>query len=366
MMLDTQTIKQQTDLFALVSPDTRLGKVGASEYAGPCPRCGGTDRFHVNTVKGWFCRTCTGEPDGTTGHWHDAIDYIMWRDGIDFIQAYKRLGGDTTISEADRERLKAERARAEAERKAHEQNQQQEKRVELDASQVWLDYYANLDKYDKRPLWHKRGLSDLWIDYFQVGYSPSRTFGAGDKTVTSPSLTIPTIRPTLTETGAFQGRDITWHCVGLVHRLLADETPGGKYRPHTSGLGKSLFNCDIYSEKILGPVLLVEGEIKAMVTWATMQDYVKDHKTILGGYTVVGVAGKSIKSDWLDELSHASQVVVCLDPDARREAESAARTIGTDRARILDLPGKIDDMILEGSLKPKALESLIRGSRRVM
>lgn len=364
-MIDTTTIKQQTDLLDLINTNTSLQKIGSIEYAGPCPKCGGNDRFHVNVDKGWFCRVCTGSPDGSSGHWHDAIDYLMWRDGIDFISAYKRLGGDTTISDTDRERLKVERKRIEQERKEAEEAERQTKRAELHASQVWKEYYANLDSLNKRELWHKRGLSDLWIDYFQVGYCPSKIFGFAEKAIDSPSITIPTFRTKLIETNDQNGRQLEWHCIGLVHRLLLDNTPGGKYRPHTSGLGKGLFICDLYGQNIIGPVLLVEGEIKAMVAWAMIQDSVYKKSSVLGRFTVVGVSGKSIKPEWLDELSGASEVYICLDPDARKEAEQTAHTIGPERARLLDLPGKIDDMINEGSIDARSFEGLIKGARRV-
>ena len=37
----------------------RLKRVGALEYQGPCPACGGRDRFSINTAKGVFnCRNC--------------------------------------------------------------------------------------------------------------------------------------------------------------------------------------------------------------------------------------------------------------------------------------------------------------------
>ena len=60
-------------LLRLVEPDTTLVRIASTrggEYAGPCPFCGGTDRFHVQPVTGkWFCRTCT--PRGG-----DTIDYV--------------------------------------------------------------------------------------------------------------------------------------------------------------------------------------------------------------------------------------------------------------------------------------------------
>ena len=43
----------------------KLRKVTVCEWAGPCPRCGGTDRFAVNTARGlWNCRTCHVGGDG--------------------------------------------------------------------------------------------------------------------------------------------------------------------------------------------------------------------------------------------------------------------------------------------------------------
>ena len=38
---------------------TRLKRVSTTEYCGPCPKCGGRDRFSVNAKRGVFnCRGC--------------------------------------------------------------------------------------------------------------------------------------------------------------------------------------------------------------------------------------------------------------------------------------------------------------------
>ncbi len=60
---------------------------------GPCPFCGGTDRFTLKrTADGWrwLCRHCTD------GRYLDAIDYIQRRENIDFKQAVRRLGGEVS------------------------------------------------------------------------------------------------------------------------------------------------------------------------------------------------------------------------------------------------------------------------------
>src|SRR2546430_13712324 len=89
--IDTWAIKQRTGLLGLIGADTRLKKVastGGGEYAGPCPFCGGRDRFRVQPEKGrWWCRGCSGGP-----RWQDAIGYVRRREGLGFAEACERLG----------------------------------------------------------------------------------------------------------------------------------------------------------------------------------------------------------------------------------------------------------------------------------
>jgi hypothetical protein len=63
----------------------RLRKAG-SEMVGPCPVCGGSDRFGLNTRKNlWNCRHC-----GVGG---DVIGLVMHLDGADFLAACETLTG---------------------------------------------------------------------------------------------------------------------------------------------------------------------------------------------------------------------------------------------------------------------------------
>lgn len=99
-MFDVQAIKERNNLLNVIGADTTLKKVAGTnggEYAGPCPFCGGTDRFRVQPERGrWFCRQCTGSPE--MSGWHDVIDYIQRRDNLSFTEACKRLGGDGSYS----------------------------------------------------------------------------------------------------------------------------------------------------------------------------------------------------------------------------------------------------------------------------
>ncbi len=350
-MLDIIAVKEAVSIFDLIEPDTQLHG-GPVEYSGACPRCGGTDRFHVNREKGWFCRQCAGD------HWHDALDYIMWRDRVDFIEAYKRLGGTNQMSQAERDTLRAERERREAEQQAARAAKQAERLAQLQDDNPHMKYWQDMDETG-RERWYKRGLSDLWIDYFKVGYSPARVFTHDDQQFTSPSLTIPSYRAKEPQAEP--------DCVYLVHRLLLDNPPGGKYRPHMSGLSRPLFRCDIFAPEITGEVLLIEGEIKAMVTWAQLQDHVdQTHpRGVMGRLSVIGSTTKNLNPAQMGELAGASMIWICLDPDARQEADKLARNLGTERCRIIDLPGKIDDMLNAGIFEIGTLGALLRGARRV-
>jgi hypothetical protein len=66
---------------------TLTGKNGKLE--GPCPKCGGTDRFGVNCSKPAFlCRHCFPKDGG------DAISLVMWLDGCEFLSAVEALTGE--------------------------------------------------------------------------------------------------------------------------------------------------------------------------------------------------------------------------------------------------------------------------------
>jgi phage/plasmid primase-like uncharacterized protein len=91
--VDVVALKQRVDLLAVVARDTRLRKVagtGRGEWAGPCPFCGGRDRFRVQPVLGsWWCRQCGGE------RWQDVVDYVVRRDGVSFVEACRLLGASS-------------------------------------------------------------------------------------------------------------------------------------------------------------------------------------------------------------------------------------------------------------------------------
>ena len=83
---------READILALAERlGSKLKRAGASEYVGPCPVCGGKDRFGVNIKKQlWNCRGC--------GKGGDAIGLAQHAGGATFIEAVAALSGESRIS----------------------------------------------------------------------------------------------------------------------------------------------------------------------------------------------------------------------------------------------------------------------------
>jgi hypothetical protein len=100
--LSDSTIEQarHVSTLSLAERYSQLSKLSSREWAGPCPKCGGTDRFHVK--EDWFfCRQCN--PKGG-----DTIAFVRWlQPGLSFADAVAQLTGRTLPTAAQR---KLERA----------------------------------------------------------------------------------------------------------------------------------------------------------------------------------------------------------------------------------------------------------------
>jgi phage/plasmid primase-like uncharacterized protein len=89
-MIDTELVKGGVDLRILAARYTRLRRWANGELAGPCPRCGGKDRFHVR-ASWWKCYQC--HPARA-----DAIELVQWLGlASDFHSAVAFLEGSASL-----------------------------------------------------------------------------------------------------------------------------------------------------------------------------------------------------------------------------------------------------------------------------
>jgi len=297
---------------AVATIESRFGislkRVSGDEYAGPCPWCGGDNRFRVWQDKGnYYCRPGPGHC-GKQGF----IDQI---DGVK--------------PPTDQEVL--ERRVAELER---QQRELERRTTALEQMHRCTDHLAYHHFLEENPqymeYWLREGITTESIKRYRLGYCAScPTYRA------SPSYTIP-----------FVNRG---ELVNIRHRL-AFPNGTGKYRPHMAGLGNSLFNVDLL-DQASRQVIVCEGEKKSIV---------------LGQYDYhnVGICGKrAFKREWLAWFDHVQDIVVALDPDATESAYKLAAMFGK-RARVVAFPYKVDDMIVQGATRHD-IEAFVKWARPV-
>lgn len=306
-----------------------IQRISDNEFAGSCPYCSGNmhpngespDRFRMwiksratgNPI-GW-CRNCgrTWSPHG------EKLDPIQHQNWVKERQ------------EAEQERLRsAERALE-----------------NLRREQAWVRYHAQVGEV--RQMYHARGITDEWIDYWMLGYNPSKEVWDGESSYFTPTLTIPIFLPG-------QSEPIT-----IRNRLLLPKCENDKYRPEYGGLPTSLFYAD-RTAKPKDKVLLVEGEFKAASTYIVLDKSIP----------VVGTPGKTPSAELLkSQLSECDEIYILLDPDAfvsDRKGKSAIRRmvdIFGSKSRVIQVPRKIDDMLADGSMDKRGLQNLIRTARRI-
>lgn len=327
-MFNVDEILDKTDLRDLV--EKAGGHIDKGRCA--CPIHGGKDPsafaiYHKDGRELWQC--FSGECGGG-----DAISFVMvWR-GLDFKRACEFLGGDVQSDPVEMERLARERL-AKAEQELREkQNRYEAALRELQVAEKHLLYHQNMGAW-ARDMWIARGLDEGMQDFFTLGSCDDFTINEGYHT---PTLTIPIL-------------DEQRNLLNIQHRLINPPNPKDKYRPERTGLGSPPFLA-IPEMGFDGELILVmEGSVKAMVTWAGISGI--DVQTI-------GIAGRS-NFKKLSEPLAGKNVIVIPDPGAEKDAYDFAKII---QARYLPMPEKIDDYINITGCRGDALHSLFKQARR--
>lgn len=320
-----------TDLLDLVR---KAGGEPDNKGRCACPLHGGkdTNAFHVYTDDGKQKWKCFSNDCGQG----DALDFVrVWR-GWDFKQAFEFLGGDVQSDPVEMKRLADERhekARADLEDK---QRRMDAARKELQVAEKHLYYHKTMGGW-ARDMWNKRGLDEGMQDFFTLGACDDFIVGSDYHT---PTLTIPILG---------EQNEL----LNIKHRLVNPMKPKDKYRPETSGLGAFPPLLAIPPMGYDGGlIIVVEGEIKAMVTWAHLSEI---------DIQVIGAAGRSAFHS-LSEKLFKKNVIVIPDPQGEAEAFQLARDV---RGRVLELPGKIDDFLIATGLKGDKFYTLLRQARRL-
>jgi DNA primase len=317
-MINTDDIRRSVDLLSLVG--NRLKRVATThggEYAGPCPFCGGKDRFHVqpNAPGGgrWFCRTCTGEP-GEGGHWEDAIAFVMRRDNVGFRTACETLGADITKSDRKPKKVRSHQPAPAPDPGPPPREWQK------DAWEIVTQSKAVLWSKDgaKARAWlEQRGLQGETLSAYHIGYCP--------KDGTYHGLYVP------------RGIVIPWIVGDNIWKVQVRRPEGDpKYMAVKGSRNPSvLFGTELLS---LHPdCFVVEGEFDAMLLWQEIGG-VADVLTL-------GSASGNVADRWLRLLLSFKRFWVATDNDAagERAAEVWLKLTGERGCRIFP-PGDAKDV----------------------
>lgn len=350
----------------LGEPTSRSGQ----HWSWPCP-------FHVEESPGGFHVypnrfVCFSAKCGVQG---DLIDFYQASYETDFRTAVRELaevyfpglaGPQVAARKVDLAAAPAGPVptREQAESEARRLEQQLSATLdELRSARKWIEYHDNMGEIE-RDLWHARGIPGLFQDLWQLGFSPLHTIwrkvnGRYEQAWSGPTLTIPIWQPA---PGGGEGI-----VMNIKHRLLTPYA-GGKYHTEKRGVKPAAFFADTDTRS--GPILITEGEIKGMVAFVTLS----------GGDTfpqVAGLPGSRLPDDFWSAFDAYDPVTLNLDPDAW-ERQSPKVPSAFERAvtglrervpgraiKVLRLPKKLDDLILDARLDAAWLAAAMRSAQRV-
>ena len=309
MPVDTAALKQRIDLLALLGRDTRLRKVASTaggEWAGPCPFCGGRDRFRVQPFLGvWWCRQCGGQ------RWGDAIDYLIRRDGVSFVDACRQLGASE--SELDAGRPRAERAERVAKRlglqRANDVRLADDREVSSDwqaAASLFVEHaersLRSAEGDRARVYLRQRGLRDHTLRVWRLGfqpryglYAPVEDWGLDGQRVYLP-----------------RGIVLPWMVDGRVGHLQVRTSSHDPQQRYLSVRGGHpwLFGSDTLVPN--APAILLEGVLDTLLVWQEAGD--------LLGAASLGSCRKLPSPRALRVLERARPLFEAYDADVEGEA----------------------------------------------
>ncbi|WP_298827440.1 primase-helicase zinc-binding domain-containing protein [uncultured Piscinibacter sp.] len=346
--IDLDVLKQTAPLLEIVMRDTTLRRESASDggsWAGPCPFCGGTDRFTCRPQgrpseglpPGWMCRGC--RPKGGT-----VIDYLIARDGLTFREAVDTLARDHGFADLQPERIEAIRievtaaaAREHMRRETARESMAADWGARLPACRAAMDADEAL-----QARLAAEGVGWIARDYFDLGVVTYRGVRA---------LVIP-----WRGWQAGSDGDGDWRLDAVQLRALDGSFPGpdGRDRRYEfiHGSRPQLFN-DVALQPSMGRdyCIVVEGAKKAMSLFN------------VGEGMVVALASKSAwRPEWAQRFDHFRRVVVALDPDAYSEARAISTAIRG--GVVASLPLKVDDMLAATKGDYALVRSYLDAARR--
>ncbi|MEI7469774.1 MAG: toprim domain-containing protein [Chloroflexota bacterium] len=285
---DTHTLTSKIDLGQLANTTLRGNTQG--ERFGPCPKCGGTDRFHIKPFQGrdyFFCRKCHPQRG-------DAIEFMRWLHGLTFTQAVQTLGGDVAALKP-LAKPTPQPTRYDMPPATDWQNRMKRALAEC-VQYLWSDTpKASV----ARDYLRGRGLSDETIKAWGICYNHS------DRRAHDHWLYQGFTLPTIICGDLWQVRTRT--PPKLVGKPITGNTKGRVYDKYMGVIGNvvALMNADALKDA--HTAIICAGEFDAMLA--------QQHAPAGVACVTFGSESKSMSLRWLIALRNIKRVIVCYDND---------------------------------------------------
>jgi hypothetical protein len=323
--VDTDRLKSGVDLRDLAGRLTTLRRESARELSGPCPKCGGSDRFHVAEGMA-FCRQCW--PLDRTPPAHDAIGFVQWaglahdfRSAVEYLDAGAFPAPTTRPTPAAHEKAHAWRAAS----------WQAEARRDLAAAQARLHDPA-VGGPGRRYLLSRWILPATWAAW-GLGYGM-----AWDSKLRSerPAICIPWQRERIT---------------ALKWRFLEVPAEGLRYTSKAGG------ECIVFGLGLAGAhggtLWAVEGEINALSLWQALRSVGVVNADVVSFGSESGAVSETLRT----LAGRYGQVIVWAD-DPRATTGALVAIPGAFGLRSPDVDGRKMDanaLLCAGGLEVFAL-----------
>jgi len=339
--IDLDQVKANVDLLAICGHDTEIKKVATTnggEYAGPCPFCGGRDRFRVQPNARpfplWMCRKCTDS------RWDTIIGYVAMREHLDtrkdLHEIVKRITGNNFLQLQPQAKRDPEPEPAKI-APGEEWQKTAEKIVNNCIDRLWDE------KSGRKALEYlrKRGIKDQTIDDFRLGYSPGIKI---DDLWVPKGITIP----------AITAGEI-WYI-----KIRLPAKPGEAKYTQVKGSRPAIYNGDWLRGSDIA--LFCEGEFDCMIAHQELNQYLPC--ATLGSATTTPDL-----VIWYSYITPLKKILACHDNDDQGEKGfQRLQELAGSRVHRYHVPGvkDINDLYLSGSdlfdwLKP-GIKEYIEGS----
>lgn len=274
-------LSEVIDLLELVRSVVPLNRT----LNGPCPKCGGNDRFYITRDKKHFgCRKCSFKGDAvdfTSGVFNLSIG-----EAISFLTNGRNRGFGPSVKGGEQKREVSRTALTWKSSLWQEEAagivKESTMRLSIPGNEVALDYL------------HCRGINDDTIARYSVGYVP-KLYDPRDKTE-RPAISIPWI---------ISSGDIT----GIKYRYIDELASANKSRRYRQHGGGDLIVFGIQAFQQSKSVVIIEGEINAMSI----------SQACLGRADVMSIGGDSNPAGMLQavkiSMKYDQRLVWMDDPD---------------------------------------------------